>query len=1428
MPPKISSCNILMRCQRQLDAAMVSALRAELGLSRARAGDDKALEQSRYDSELVQTRAAFEAEKREMLLESERNDEKWRTEFLRFKNEVLDASLAIREQARLDGDELRASLAQKDKTITLLERADAEKQTAALEVCPRCEELKLEVLKLTTRVVSQIEEERRLNAVADTRDLQIRILEGEAHESNVNLNMLTDMNGELQSELLSQEELRSERNVLEGTAAELVTKVADERALFDEERRSWLTQLSNDRSQADLERREMNIAMQAERSQLLSERLELLRVPATPNQPNVVSAVGYETAHPVQQPDYLHDSTVQVRRASSGGSSVSSTVMGSDFTIDRTPVLGMHPSKGSVTDKLDAIFDTLKTMQTPFLPTSHTIPVYMAGTSTSVMEPALASTMGTHTPLRPEPYRSAPAPTSGRGDGGDGNDPRRFGEGAYGSGGLSGGGGPEGNGGDGGGDPAPYPRFGADPYSRRPEDRHSLVGNARKQSLKLESVDKLQLDHFLGHLDDLQIEFELTDIELIRIFQYRVAESKIRTVQDWRARRHREGSNRTWRSTKRAFYKEFVQKSMSAKMAEITQNSIRKVKETVREYAWRINDAAQDLELQHSHAVQIFIDGCKDLGLASCIRGSETRPGTIQECLDYLRFRDMDVDMRLNDANGHDVPRSTSSATRVNRTNSTDATSKSTEEAMAALRADVASMMQNQLASLTNVVANIAPRRPSGNQPVVPNIRMDPDETTTQSGRVVCGRCQRSGHGREACPHELDTEDKVAGSPVEEGYPHDGSMRTLGRVGYALEVEVGFPTEVLRGEPAVEQAPLESHDQYEKSVVDSVASSEARAVRVDLPVQGAASTAGGYTDLPYSTVVESQVTGPEKLTLPSVNDPSVRWVFTPHQIEAIVRCDFPGIVEGLHSDMEDRMLPLTKADVADQVRKIRDRRKSPTHREIAEVIMQAIQRKLTDEDMRLLETPADMDDPARWLRWFASALETCEEARRADRNFNDNRSALVATTRWARSFRKYCTSVWRLNGHCFAPRRALLELAAGHIVHPAEVTPLRPRELARTPRLPAGSVAADSGQLIGEAEVIHSNPFCDTEPVYEPSPEDEVARSHRNAWRNDSTYQRDLYTVTSVARAHPSRLICHLSNDNAVPLTVVSVNGAKMSALIDTGASVSLLSERCWLSLGASALWSRKSGLVSVENRSLATLGLRRFAIGIAGRTEVFPCWVMPDTVVDCVLGIDFLRRCKAVIDLETNELRIPHTSYVIKLTPIDEHPKSQATMAMATSDSPFLPDLTTLALTSPLRIRPRQRRMVMCSFSTPIPCGTHVLSESLPGFQIHMARSLGVASSNMIWVQVQNPSEGTIRIGCGTLVGLVATLPHGYADAGAPKPPEPPPDRDLPTQDSPQSSDSVEEGRTVWTQQAHPNVICPVLMKTPASTAVLKEIPIN
>ncbi|KAF0710089.1 hypothetical protein AaE_012656 [Aphanomyces astaci] len=105
--------------------------------------------------------------------------------------------------------------------------------------------------------------------------------------------------------------------------------------------------------------------------------------------------------------------------------------------------------------------------------------------------------------------------------------------------------------------------------------------------------------------------------------------------------------------------------------------------------------------------------------------------------------------------------------------------------------------------------------------------------------------------------------------------------------------------------------------------------------------------------------------------------------------------------------MEERMLPLTKADVAYQVRKIRDRRANPTLQEIAEVVIHAIKRKVTDADLQRLESPADLDDPKRWLQWFANALVTCEESHLANRNFNDERTVLVASTRWARFQRMY-------------------------------------------------------------------------------------------------------------------------------------------------------------------------------------------------------------------------------------------------------------------------------------------------------------------------------------------------------------------------------------------------------------------------------------
>ncbi|ETV67868.1 hypothetical protein H257_15992 [Aphanomyces astaci] len=70
----VSAALSSMERHRQVDAATVSVLQAELGLNCTRVEDDKAHEQSRYDSALVQARALFESEKREMLFGSEKNN----------------------------------------------------------------------------------------------------------------------------------------------------------------------------------------------------------------------------------------------------------------------------------------------------------------------------------------------------------------------------------------------------------------------------------------------------------------------------------------------------------------------------------------------------------------------------------------------------------------------------------------------------------------------------------------------------------------------------------------------------------------------------------------------------------------------------------------------------------------------------------------------------------------------------------------------------------------------------------------------------------------------------------------------------------------------------------------------------------------------------------------------------------------------------------------------------------------------------------------------------------------------------------------------------------------------------------------------------------------------------------------------------------
>ncbi|RHY04304.1 hypothetical protein DYB36_013375 [Aphanomyces astaci] len=134
-------------------------------------------------------------------------------------------------------------------------------------------------------------------------------------------------------------------------------------------------------------------------------------------------------------------------------------------------------------------------------------------------------------------------------------------------------------------------------------------------------------------------------------------------------------------------------------------------------------------------------------------------------------------------------------------------------------------------------------------------------------------------------------------------------------------------------------------------------------------------------------------------------DSDITPVFTAAQIEAISRGDMTGLPDSQHVDIEERLYPLSPADLELQLKALRSQRKDVTHADIVRVVTTALKRPLTEADNILFDSPVDIDDPERWLDWFSTTLNTCEEARTANRNFEQERVAMVADTRWSRMFR---------------------------------------------------------------------------------------------------------------------------------------------------------------------------------------------------------------------------------------------------------------------------------------------------------------------------------------------------------------------------------------------------------------------------------------
>lgn len=103
----------------------------------------------------------------------------------------------------------------------------------------------------------------------------------------------------------------------------------------------------------------------------------------------------------------------------------------------------------------------------------------------------------------------------------------------------------------------------------------------------------------------------------------------------------------------------------------------------------------------------------------------------------------------------------------------------------------------------------------------------------------------------------------------------------------------------------------------------------------------------------------------------------------------------------------------------------------------------------------------------------------------------------------------------------------------------------------------------------------------------------------------------------------------------------VFIDGVSTVALVDTGATVSVMSSAFKDSLGRKVMfkWDKNISFRGVGGEPLCPLGVCTVDVWLGGRTFKAEFVILPKSTHDVILGIDFLRDCGATVDCATGEI---------------------------------------------------------------------------------------------------------------------------------------------------------------------------------------------
>ncbi len=206
------------------------------------------------------------------------------------------------------------------------------------------------------------------------------------------------------------------------------------------------------------------------------------------------------------------------------------------------------------------------------------------------------------------------------------------------------------------------------------------------------------------------------------------------------------------------------------------------------------------------------------------------------------------------------------------------------------------------------------------------------------------------------------------------------------------------------------------------------------------------------------------------------------------------------------------------------------------------------------------------------------------------------------------------------------------------------------------------------------------------------------------------------------------------------------------SALLDSGAAVSLLSERSWHEIGKPPLEAAQSNLVSANGSPISILGKTNVRFRINEKYFVNDFFVASDLDSDCILGNDFLDCNNCVLDFEKRVVRVGNVVSGLFLQPPDT--------------------LSVVKLRKKTVIPPRSEAVLNVFTEGKLRRSDNLLVSAEPSLQVREQKFLVatclVPRTTDFRIKVLNLSENAITVNSGDIVGkaetVIETDPHSVS----------------------------------------------------------------